>query len=109
MGDEDNRVAARDQINQQLDHPVGGRAVEVAGRFVRPDHRRCVHERPGHGHALLLATGQLVRSVVRTGRRLTRSSRLTATARASRGRQPRLSSGNSTFSTALNTGNRLSA
>ena len=36
-------------------------AVEIAGRFVRQQKRRPVHERARNGDALLLAAGKLVR------------------------------------------------
>ena len=46
-------------------------AVEVAGGLVREDDRRPADERPGHGHPLLLAAGQLGRPVAEAGARPT--------------------------------------
>ncbi len=38
---------------------LGGHRIEVAGRFVGQDERRVADQRSGHGHSLLLTTGEL--------------------------------------------------
>ena len=46
-------------------HDAGGRAaVQVAGRFVRQQQARRVHQRAGDGDPLHLAAGELVRAVL---------------------------------------------
>ena len=44
---------------QDLQDLLGGAGVEVAGGLIGEDDRRLTHERPGAGHALDLATGEL--------------------------------------------------
>ena len=62
-GQHDDRAPGLVQALEQ-GHQLGtAAAVEGAGRFVGQDHRRVVDQRPGHGHALLLAAGQRVRPV----------------------------------------------
>ena len=52
---------------QRLEQPhdlLAGGAVEVAGRLVGQENARLVHQRPGDGHALPLAAGELVGPVL---------------------------------------------
>ena len=60
VGDDDHRRAQGvDALQQRHDLQRAGR-VEVAGGLVRHDGAGVVHQRPGDGHALLFAAGQLV-------------------------------------------------
>ena len=43
---------------------LGRRRVERPGRFVSQDQRRIADQGPGHGHALLLTSGQLAGTVI---------------------------------------------
>src|SRR5665213_692588 len=55
------------RIIQRLEQPHdlnAGARIEVASRLIREQQVRAVHERAGDGDALLLATGELARSVV---------------------------------------------
>ena len=63
VGDHDHRlVELVDRLAQQAEHLLGGVRVQVAGRLVGEHHRRAVHQRAGHGDALLLAAGELRRA-----------------------------------------------
>ncbi len=53
---------------QHLHHRIAVRGVEIAGGFVREDDLRIGDERPRHGHALLLAAGELLGHVLRAMR-----------------------------------------
>ena len=65
VGDENQgRLAAALQAEQQIDHLLAGLAVEVAGRLVGEDDLRAGAQRAGDGDALLLAAGELRREVV---------------------------------------------
>ena len=60
MGDEEKGGAGPLLQREQEVHDVGaGGLVEIAGRLVGKDEGRLWRERPGHGHALLLAAGEL--------------------------------------------------
>src|SRR3989442_4282166 len=61
-----DRRAGAVQRPQQLHHRFAVGRVEVAGRFVREQDRRVTHNGAGHGHALLLASGELHRIVLGT-------------------------------------------
>ena len=52
------------QVEQQVDHVLPGLAVKVAGGLVGQQDLRAGAQRPRHGHALLLAAGELGREVV---------------------------------------------
>ena len=62
--DEDNRLALGVQALEQLHDLHAGARIERAGGLVGQDDLRLAHQRTGDGHALLLASGQLVRQVV---------------------------------------------
>ena len=62
--DDEDRLLLAVQVEQQLADGLGGVAVEVAGRLVGQQQDRLVDQRPGDGHALPLAAGQLGRAVV---------------------------------------------
>jgi len=47
------------QRQQQVDDLRAGGTIEIAGRLIGQQDGRPTGERPGHGHALLLAAGQL--------------------------------------------------
>ena len=51
-------------VEQQVDHLLPGRAVEIPGRLVGEQHRRVVGERAGDRDALLLAARELRRVMV---------------------------------------------
>ena len=53
--------AAGVDVAEELEHAAGGALVEVAGRLVGHEDRGVVHQRPGDGHPLLLAAGELAR------------------------------------------------
>ena len=53
-----------DRTLQEAEHFGAGDGVEVAGRLVGEHQLRLGNQRAGDGHALLLATGQFIRSVV---------------------------------------------
>src|SRR5207302_6485278 len=53
-----------DQLAQGAEHMVGGLWVEVAGRLVREQHARGIRHRPGDRDPLLLASGELRRTMV---------------------------------------------
>ena len=59
-------VEARSGVagEQEIDDLLAGVLVEVSGRFVGHDDRWIGRERARHGHALLLAAGQLGRIVM---------------------------------------------
>ena len=60
MGDEHERGAGALLQREQKVHDFGaGGLVEIAGRLVGEDEGGLGRERPGHGHALLLAAGEL--------------------------------------------------
>jgi len=52
-------VAFRVKFAQQTEHDLLVGLVEVAGRFVRENQIGVIDQRAGHGHALLLAAGEL--------------------------------------------------
>ena len=65
VGDEDERrLAAALQAEQQVDHLLAGLAVEIAGRLVGQDDLRAGAQGPGDGDALLLAAGELRREMI---------------------------------------------
>ena len=64
MGDQDERgPGLRIQPEEQLRHPLGRLAVQVAGRLIRKQDARPVDEGAGQRHPLLLATGELHREM----------------------------------------------
>jgi hypothetical protein len=58
------RAHARPQVRQQLEHPLAGGGVEVAGRLVRQQDRRLGDEGPRQRDPLLLTTRELTRQVM---------------------------------------------
>src|SRR5690625_387094 len=62
--DHDNRFAAFVKFVEQLENFLLGLGVEVSGRFVGEDDQRIVCEGAGNCHPLLLASGELCRTVV---------------------------------------------
>ena len=60
---DDGGAGAVDHVEQLHDAQRDGR-VEVARRLVADEQRRAVNHGPGNGHALLLATGELVGEVL---------------------------------------------
>src|SRR6185503_13733713 len=66
VGDEDERAAERAvEAQDQLDDLLAGGGVEIAGGLVGEEHRRPARHRARDGHALLLATRELDRIVLR--------------------------------------------
>ena len=64
MGDEEQRGAgALSQRKQQLHHLGAGGVVEIAGRLIGENDGGLRSKRPGQGHALLLAAGELSREM----------------------------------------------
>src|SRR5580704_6035728 len=63
---EDSSVIFTMQIVQEAKDLYSGGRVEVAGGFVAKQDGRTKNERAGDGHALALASGKLVRAMVRT-------------------------------------------
>src|SRR6478752_5436774 len=57
VGHHDHRLPGRVQVGEGLHDLLAGDAVEVAGGLVREEDGWIVHQRPGDGHALALATG----------------------------------------------------
>ena len=62
VGDQDHHVALAGLVEQRHDFRAAV-AVEGAGGFVGEDDMAAVHQRTGDRHPLLLAAGQLVRTV----------------------------------------------
>jgi len=58
------RLPFRAQSAKQFDDFLAGVRIEIAGRLIRQNQLRFVDERPGDGHTLLFATGQLIRPVI---------------------------------------------
>ncbi len=63
VGHDDERLAHGVHLEGEVEHGLGGMAVEVAGRLVGPHDRRLGHQRPGDRDPLLLATRKLGRPV----------------------------------------------
>ena len=63
-GDDRRQAVLGVHLAQQRMQRVGGRLVEIAGRLVGQQQRRLHHQRPRHGHALLLAARQHPRPVL---------------------------------------------
>ena len=64
VGDHDDGLAELvDGAAEQAQHLAAGARVEVARRLVGEQHGRLGDERPGDGDALLLAAGELGRTV----------------------------------------------
>src|SRR5262249_42716643 len=59
------RTALTRQRQQDRQHLLGSFIIEVAGRLIRQQQRRLVHERASNRDALLLATGQRIDGAVR--------------------------------------------
>ena len=68
VGDQHNGVAVGVQRIEERHDLQAGLGVEVAGGLVGQENLGGVEQRPGDGHALLLAAGQLSRAVVQPGR-----------------------------------------
>jgi len=49
------------EIEEQLAQPFAPLAIQVTEGFVGENDLRSVHERPGHRHPLLLASGEFAR------------------------------------------------
>jgi membrane protease YdiL (CAAX protease family) len=60
----DGQAAVDIQFSQQGNHVGAGAGVEIAGGLVAHQDRGLVDQRPGNGHPLLLAAGELSRMVV---------------------------------------------
>ena len=58
MGDQQDRLAARVQTGEQLEHFLAALGVERAGRLVGQQQRRLVGKRPGDREALALTARQ---------------------------------------------------
>ena len=96
------------QLLNQVHDLAGVDAVQVAGRFVAPDDRRLVDQRPGDRHPLPLPARQLRRPVPRPVRQPhPRQRRLAPLAGHALAPTPLTSSGSSTFSIDESTGSRL--
>ena len=59
-GDDGGDPLLLDQRADQIHDPGGGVAVQLTGRLVGEQDARSRGQRPGQGHPLLLAAGQLV-------------------------------------------------
>ncbi len=106
VGDEDERRASRAvDLQQQVDDVAAGRAVEIAGRFVRQQDRRVVGERAGDRDALLLAARELRRVVMAAAREPDFAPAEPSRASAGSG-PPAISIGTRTFSNAVSDGSR---
>ena len=64
MGDQHNRSSGAVELFQQREYVLCGGGIKVAGGFVREEHGRVAHERPGYRHPLLLSAGQLPRVMI---------------------------------------------
>ena len=62
--DDEGRLAARVEIEEQRGDGVGRCAVEVAGRFVAEQQERIANQRAGDRGALLLAAGELAGTMI---------------------------------------------
>jgi hypothetical protein len=62
--DDEGLLVPAVELQQQFEYLLGSVGVEVASRLIGPDYRRLVDEGAGYRHALLLATGELVGTVV---------------------------------------------
>ena len=106
MGDDQQARAGRaGALEQQVDDPGAGRAVEVAGRLVGQQQARARRGGAGDRHALLLAARQLRRIMVQA---MAKPDRLQFGRGARRARRstPASSSGTATFSIAVIVGSR---
>ena len=86
---------------------IAARRVQVAGRLVAEDQLRVVHQGSGDRHALLLAAGQLHRTVAGPIGQADRRERLTGRGRAAAPDAPAYSAASATFSSAVRVGTRL--
>ena len=66
MGHQHQGDAALVQGVENGQHLRGGAGIEGAGGFIGQQQRRVVDDRPGDGHPLLLAAGELIWSVGQT-------------------------------------------
>ena len=64
MSDQHDRISRVVQLVKQCHNLVARLRIQVPGGFIRKEHRRMSRHRPGNGHPLLLAAGQLIRAVV---------------------------------------------
>jgi len=64
VGDDEHRAAGGVELVEQGEHVCGAPGVQRAGGLVGEQQHRFADDRPGQGHALLLAAGELVRQVV---------------------------------------------
>src|SRR6516225_261511 len=58
-GEEGGELRCAYQPRQSLKYDRCGCRVEIAGRLVGEENARAVGDRPGYGHSLLLAAGEL--------------------------------------------------
>ena len=104
-GDQRGHARRVDEMQQRIEHVLGGVRVEVAGRLVGKDEARGVGQRAGDGGALLLAAGQLRGTVIDAIGEAEGAEQLRARAcRACRRVRPRIICGMTTFSSAENSG-----
>ncbi len=92
------------EVQELLEHVLGGLRVEVAGRLVGEKEPRPVGEGAGDGGALLLAAGKLRRTMIDA---FGNAERVRSCLRALLGLgpdSPRISCGITTFSSAENSG-----
>ena len=61
MRDDEYRFAALLKAAENPHHLVSGRFIERAGRFIRQDQIRILHNRPRDGRPLLLPAGEPIR------------------------------------------------
>src|SRR5258706_16181534 len=65
MADEDPRLAVPPRrVAEEANGGLAGLGVEAAGRLVGEKNGRIVRQRPGDGHALLLAAAHLMREKI---------------------------------------------
>ena len=58
--DDEGALVALDELEKHVVEALAGLRVQVTRRLIGQQERRPVDERPGHGHALLLSSRQLV-------------------------------------------------
>ena len=94
------------ESRSRREHLAAGLRVEVAGRLVGEQHRRLADQRAGDGDALLLAAGELRRTVVETVGEADGVDELSSKNSRS-GLRPAIVSGSRMFSSAVSIGSRL--
>ena len=63
MGDEHHGIPLGVELLEEAQHLPAGAGVQGAGGLVGQDHRGVARQRPGDGHPLLLAAGELAGQV----------------------------------------------